>query len=231
MALCRQVFPENCFSQRLFAQRSETLLARPIINYFQFIRNLISIIHIAFIISGTVSCDFNRFVCVVSDQFVASDFDFLQQLGSDNSKEVDRNSLLLRFDPLLKKPVLCNQTPVAASLATTTCSESNRLSITREEEEDQQHLCLATETSTDFNANRVNPFDNPEPTEQELALNTLISNAAGLEQTNFSIDGSHSIHLENDAKMNVGAMKDLIVENKENGNDVKHFECGDNKMR
>lgn len=40
----------------------------------------------------------------VSVQFSASDFDYLEACDNKQSK-VDRNSLLLRFDPLLKQPV------------------------------------------------------------------------------------------------------------------------------
>ncbi|XP_065074737.1 transforming acidic coiled-coil-containing protein 1 isoform X2 [Ochlerotatus camptorhynchus] len=62
-------------------------------------------------------------------QFAASDFDFLLSKGGGNEQEVEtpRDSLLLRFDPLLKVAPLVN---------------SGRLSVTREEEqeEEQQHF-------------------------------------------------------------------------------------------
>lgn len=90
------------------------------------------------------------FYLFILDNFGDSDFDYLQKFGTVPTTDVTagRDSVLLKFDPLLEK-----LKPIDI---TTPFTDSNRLSITKEEEEEsseKENSCNKQELS--FSENSV----------------------------------------------------------------------------
>lgn len=139
-------------------------------------------------------------------QFAETDFDFLQN-REDSSKPWEddpRNSILLKFDPLLRKPV-----PVFSEQL------SNRLSGTREE--DDELIDIAGMNSTTTIETTKHQIEHSTSTNNSFNCNTV--------QQKSIVD----IPLNNVSIMNVDAMKDLISSSGDVNIDVNHYECTDIK--
>ena len=155
------------------------------------------------------------FICVFSFsgvvQFAETDFDFLQN-REDSSKPWDddpRNSILLKFDPLLRKPV-----PVFSEQL------CNRLSGTREEDDELIDIAGMNSTTT---------IETTKHQVEHSSTNNSF-NCNSFEQKSMVDDASLIIPLNNVSIMNVDAMKDLINSSQDNVNiDVNHYECTDIK--
>lgn len=139
-------------------------------------------------------------------QFAETDFDFLQN-REDSSKTWDddpRNSILLKFDPLLRKPV-----PVFVEKL------SNRLSNTTEEDDELIYIAGMNSNTTTI-----------EETKQQYTTTRNSYNFNTIKEESMVDTNSLIIPLNN-----VDAMKDLI--NSTGGDnvniDVNHYECADIK--
>lgn len=147
------------------------------------------------------------FLCFLV-QFAETDFDFLQN-REDSSKPWDddpRNSILLKFDPLLRKPV-----PVFSEQV------CKRLSGTREEDDELIDIAGMNSTTT------INKSHQEEYSSTHTSFNFVG------EKSMVDADESLIIPLNNVSIMNVDAMKDLINSSGDQNIDVNHYECTDIK--
>ncbi|CAO1406874.1 unnamed protein product [Diamesa serratosioi] len=137
-------------------------------------------------------------------QFAETDFDFLQN-REDSSKTWDddpRNSILLKFDPLLRKPV-----PVFSEQL------CNRLSGTREEDDELIDIAGMNSTQTIEFETKHN--------HKHQSFNNTIKEESMVDTESLIIPLN-----------NVDAMKDLINSTGVDVNiDVNHYECADIKIK
>ncbi|GAB0088244.1 hypothetical protein DMENIID0001_026370 [Sergentomyia squamirostris] len=76
-------------------------------------------------------------------EFTQSDLDYLLTKGNDCNSQIDRNSLLLRFDPLLNQPVPIGTSQLKASFNR---QEQKGQSIREEEEEEEEEIEILGDT-------------------------------------------------------------------------------------
>lgn len=162
-----------------------------------------------------VNCVFSFsgfFFCFVV-QFAETDFDFLQNREASSKPWEDdpRNSILLKFDPLLRKPV-----PVFSEQQL-----CNRLSGTREEDDELIDIAGMNSTQTIETTTKHQL--------EHSTTNNLNFNCNQFEQKSMVDAESLIIPLNNVSIMNVDAMKDLINTSQDVNIDVNHYECTDIK--
>ncbi|CAO1387476.1 unnamed protein product [Diamesa hyperborea] len=146
-------------------------------------------------------------------QFAETDFDFLQNREASSKPWEDdpRNSILLKFDPLLRKPV-----PVFSEQQL-----CNRLSGTREEDDELIDIAGMNSTQTIETTTKHQL--------EHSTTNNLSFNCNQFEQKSMVDAESLIIPLNNVSIMNVDAMKDLINTSQDVNIDVNHYECTDIK--
>lgn len=130
---------------------------------------------------------------LIVDNFAASDFDYLQKFGSNSRySELPRDSVLSNFDPLLITHSLNNE---------------NRLTATKEEEDD-------------FVADL----------ELKLPVNEISSNDFSPNSTcTPAVENQEIEQLPVEDEMSVYIMKDISVEN--NTSETNHIEAEEIKLR